>query len=109
MSADHNPEGHYMLTRDPKTGISISGGFNHCICLEGNIFYNPARAKKDALSFFVNPSACNYETACLLQDQNALPDASLESLNGPEYGRQFLHDNGRFFTDYFFSRYRGDD
>ena len=108
-TAEYNPEGHFMLTLDPHTGISISGGFNHCICLEGNTFYDKARAEKDALSFFVDPHACNYETACLLQDLGALPDARLESLKGPEYGRKFLHDNGRFITDYFFSRYRGDD
>ena len=72
-------------------------------------FYDKARAENDALAFFVDPRACNYETACLLHDLDALPDARLESLKGPEYGRQFLHDNGRFIADYFFSRYRGDE
>lgn len=109
LSADYNPEGHYMLTLDPRYGISVSGGFNHCIDLPGNTFYDKSRAEKDALSFFVDPRACNYETACMLQDAGALPDARLESLKGPDYGRQFLHDNGRFITDYFFHRYRGDD
>lgn len=109
LSAAHNPDGHFMLTLDPHYGISISGGFNHCICLPENTFYDKTRAEKDALAFFVDTRACNYETACLLQDIDALPDARLESLKGPDYGRQFLHDNGRFITDYFFSRYRGDD
>lgn len=71
-----------MLTLDPHTGISISGGFNHCICLEGNTFYDKARAEKDALSFFVDPHACNYETACLLQDLGTLLDARLEEPQG---------------------------
>lgn len=108
QSAAYNPEGHFMLTLDSRYGISIIGGFNHCICLPDNTFYDKDRAEKDAISFFVNPSACNYDTACMLQDADALPDARLESIHGPEHGRTFLHENGRFFTDYFFHRYRGD-
>jgi hypothetical protein len=98
-----------MLTLDSKYGISISGGFNHCICLPDNTFYDKERAGNDAVNFFVNPRACNYDTACMLQDADALPDAYLESTRGREHGRAFLHENGRFFTDYFFHRYRGDE
>lgn len=81
----------------------------HKIVGEADIytFYDKARAENDALAFFVDFRACNYETAYLLLDLGALPDARLESLKGPEYGHLFLHDNGRFITDYFFSRYRG--
>lgn len=109
QSAGYNPEGHYMLTLDSKYGISISGGFNHCICLPDNTFYDKERAGNDAVNFFVNPRACNYDTACMLQDADALPDAYLESTRGREHGRAFLHENGWFFTDYFFHRYRGDE
>ena len=108
QSASYNPEGHYMLTLDSRYGISISGGFNHCICLPDNTFYDKILAEDDAVNFFVNPRACNYDTACMLQDAGALPDARLESIHGPEHGRTFLHENGRFLTDYFFHRYRGD-
>lgn len=101
-------DGRYMLTLDSQYGVAISSGFNYCICMPGNEFYDKERARKDAVSFFVNPRACTYDTACLLQDLNLLPDAQLESMRGPEHGRDFLHENGRFFTDYFFHRYRGD-
>ena len=109
QSTSFNPEEHYMLTLDSKYGISISGGFNHCICLPGNTFYDKERAGNDAVNFFVNPCACNYETACMLQDADALPDARLASTQGPEHGHELLHQNGRFLTDYFFHRYRGDE
>ena len=71
----------------------------HKIVGEADIytFYDKARAENDALAFFVDSRACNYETAYLLLDLGALPDARLESLKGPEYGRQFLHDNGRIY------------
>ena len=104
-----NPKSSFLLATDSKTGISIGGGLNYCVSLPENLEYDKSRAEKDAISFFANPDACTYETSCALQEVGALPDARLESIRGPEYGRRFLHENGQFFTDYFFHRYQGDD
>ena len=99
----------YMVLLHPSKGLSIVAGLNHCIFIEGNTFYDPERAAIDSLAFYVSPDACPYETACCLQDKGLLPNAAINSLKGTDYGRAFLHDNGRFITDYFFHRYRGDD
>lgn len=38
-----------------------------------------------------------------------LPDACLNSLQGKEYGKEFIHKNAHFLTDYFYHQYREKD
>ena len=57
-------------------------------------------------ALLLDPNAMSYGAACALIDYNLLPDAKLNSLNGDEYGRQFLHTHAQFITDYLFSKCR---
>ena len=44
-----------------------------------------------------------------LQDEGMLPDAYLNSLQGKEYGQEFIRKNAHFLTDYFHYRCREKD
>jgi len=106
--SDFAPEGQYILTFDSRTGLALSHGFCHCIATDENPWYDKAKADKDAIGMIVEPRATTYEFTCYLLDHDLLPDARLESIHGPEYGRRFVKDNAQFLADYFHHRFRGD-
>lgn len=94
---------HYLLFADPKSGIQIVPNMARCVKLPGNPCYDPAFARKNASNPFFSNEAVSYRLSCRLRDRDLLPDAWMNSVKGEEYGRQFLHRNGDFFADYYFS------
>lgn len=94
------------LVGDLYGGISIIPELAYCIKSDDNPFYDPKNAAQHAHTLLLDPNAISYGAACALIDHNLLPDAKLNSLKGDEYGRQFLHTNAQFITDYLFSKCR---
>ena len=94
------------LVADLKEGIAIIPKLVYCIKSDDNPFYDQKKAAQDAHALLLDPNAISYGAACALIDHNLLPDARLNSLKGEEYGRQFLHNNAQFITDYLFSKSR---
>lgn len=94
------------LVGDLYGGISIIPELAYCIKSDDNPFYDQKKAAQDAHALLLEPNAISYGAACALIDHNLLPDARLNSLKGEEYGRQFLHKNAQFITDYLFSKCR---
>ena len=94
------------LVGDMHGGISIIPELAYCIKSDDNPFYDQKKATQDAHALLLDPNAISYGAACALIDHNLLPDARLNSLKGEEYGRQFLHNNAQFITDYLFSKCR---
>ena len=86
--------------------ISIIPELAYCIKSDDNPFYDQKKAVQHAHALLLDPNAISYGAACALIDHNLLPDAHLNSLKGEEYGRQFLHNNAQFITDYLFSKCR---
>ena len=99
----------YAIYGDPVNGVCISPSDGECIAAPFNKYYKKTSAKKSAMSFYLNTGAVPYRVACLLHDRGYLPDAAINSLNGYEYGRDFLHDNANFFLDYFYHSTREQD
>lgn len=93
----------FIMSADPEMGIISAPKLAACLAMQGNKLYDKVYANKNALQFFVNPDAVSYKLACTVQDMGLVPDAFLNSIQGEEYGRKFLHANGRFITDYFFN------
>ena len=98
-----------MLTASPATGLHIQNKLAECVCSPDNLFYSKAKADQKAHEFIFNPKSIPYELSCALQELNLLPDARINSMQGEEHGRRFLHANARFLTDYFFHRNRTKD
>lgn len=94
------------LVGDIYGGICIIHELAYCIKSDDNPFYDQKKAAQDAHALLLDSNAISYGAACALIDHNLLPDARLNSLKGEEYGRQFLHKNAQFITDYLFSKYR---
>lgn len=94
------------LVGDLYGGISIIPELAYCIKSDDNPFYDHKKAVQHAHALLLDPNAITYGAACALIDHNLLPDARLNSLKGEEYGRQFLHKNAQFITDYLFSKCR---
>ena len=94
------------LVGDLYGGISIIPELAYCIKSDDNPFYDHKKAVQHAHALLLDPNAITYGAACALIDHNLLPDAYLNSLKGEEYGRQFLHKNAQFITDYLFSKCR---
>ncbi len=103
-------DGHgVVLMVSPRTGLYVQTRLCECIKSPDNAFYDAESAAQKAHSFFLSPDVVPYDLSCMLQDKGMLPDAKLVSLKGEEYGRNFLRQNARFLTDYFFHRCREKD
>ena len=98
-----------ILTASPVTGIHIQYQLCECIKSPDNSFYNQEDAEANAFMFVVNPDVIPYELSCVLQDHGMLPDANINSTEGKEHGKAFLHKNAHFLTDYFYNRCREKD
>lgn len=94
------------LVGDLYGGISIIPELAYCIKSDDNPFYDHKKAVQHAHALLLDPNAITYGAACALIDHNLVPDACLNSLKGEAYGRQFLHTNAQFITDYLFSKCR---
>ena len=104
-----NTENGAMLMADPHTGLHIQFKLCECIKSPDNPNYNKEEAEKNAIMFIVNPDIIPYQLSCTLQDEGMLPDAYLNSLQGKEYGQEFIRKNAHFLTDYFHYRCREKD
>ena len=104
-----NTENGAMLMADPHTGLHIQFKLCECIKSPDNPYYNKEEAEKNAIMFIVNPDVIPYQLSCILQDEGMLPDAYLNSLQGKEYGQEFIRKNAHFLTDYFHYRCREKD
>ena len=98
-----------MLMANPHTGLHIQFKLCECIKSPDNPNYNKEEAEKNAIMFIVNPDIIPYQLSCILQDEGILPDAYLNSLQGKEYGQEFIRKNAHFLTDYFHYRCREKD
>ena len=98
-----------MLMANPHTGLHIQFKLCECIKSPDNPNYNKEEAEKNAIMFIVNPDVIPYQLSCILQDEGMLPDAYLNSLQGKEYGQEFIRKNAHFLTDYFHYRCREKD
>ena len=98
-----------MLMANPHTGLHIQFKLCECIKSPDNPNYNKEEAEKNAIMFIVNPDIIPYQLSCILQDEGMLPDAYLNSLQGKEYGQEFIRKNAHFLTDYFHYRCREKD
>lgn len=92
-----------LLFADPQNGIQLVPEIGRCIKRPGNASYDQRYAEKNASLPFFSSEGLSYRLSCRLRDQNLLPDAFMNSIRGVDYGRAFLHRNGDFFTDYYFS------
>ena len=104
-----NTENGAMLMANPHTGLHIQFKLCECIKSPDNSNYNKEEAEKNAIMFIVNPDIIPYQLSCILQDEGMLPDAYLNSLQGKEYGQEFIRKNAHFLTDYFHYRCREKD
>ena len=104
-----NTENGAMLMANPHTGLHIQFKLCECIKSPDNPYYNKEEAEKNAIMFIVNPDVIPYQLSCILQDEGMLPDAYLNSLQGKEYGQEFIRKNAHFLTDYFHYRCREKD
>ena len=104
-----NTENGAMLMANPHTGLHIQFKLCECIKSPDNPNYNKEEAEKNAIMFIVNPDVIPYQLSCILQDEGMLPDAYLNSLQGKEYGQEFIRKNAHFLTDYFHYRCREKD
>lgn len=93
---------------DDEHGLMLMGELARCIASPDNPYYDQAFAETNALNLFVNSDVVSYPVACQLYDKGYLKDASMNSMLGLEYGREFIRHYGQFFLDYFHERYRGD-
>ncbi len=98
-----------MLMANSHTGLHIQFKLCECIKSPDNPYYNKEEAEKNAIMFIVNPDVIPYQLSCILQDEGMLPDAYLNSLQGKEYGQEFIRKNAHFLTDYFHYRCREKD
>jgi len=98
-----------MLMANSHTGLHIQFKLCECIKSPDNPYYNKEEAEKNAIMFIVNPDIIPYQLSCILQDEGMLPDAYLNSLQGKEYGQEFIRKNAHFLTDYFHYRCREKD
>lgn len=104
-----NTENGAILMANPHTGLHIQFKLCECIKSPDNPYYNKEKAEKNAIMFIVNPDVIPYQLSCTLQHEGMLPDAYLNSLQGKEYGKEFMHKNAHFLTDYFHYQCREKD
>lgn len=60
---------------------------------ERNPYYNPDWAKRKAITLLVEPEMVSKEMLHYLLEHRMLPDAQINSLQGPERGRQLIQEN----------------
>lgn len=90
------------LIGDPDNGICISPISARIIFHKSNRFYDWEYADVNAIGAYASSSFFPYKQACILHDDNMLPDARINSLKGEEYGRKFIRQHGAYLIDYFY-------
>lgn len=98
----------FLLFADPKKGIQIVPYLARCVKHPANPCYDKAYAVKNASNPFFSNSSVTYRLSCRLMDRELLPDATMNSVKGSDYGRAFLHRNGEFFAGYYLGGCRED-
>lgn len=92
----------FFLMASPATGLHLQQTCVKCICSPDNPVYDKAEAEMDSFIYLTDSLTIPYELSCMLQDRGMLPDVCAD-------GRDFLKDNARFVTDYFFHKRRDKD
>ena len=84
----------------PEDGIQTLTLDVDCIKDENNPYYNPEKAKKAALGFFI-VKHCSTSLLVEMVKRGMLPDAQTKSLLGDERGKSIIQDNWQFLIEYF--------
>ncbi|MDR0431314.1 MAG: DUF3843 family protein [Tannerellaceae bacterium] len=95
-----------FVTATPEDGILILNHAIECIKDPDNPFYDKKVAEQMAINFFTVPNFYPFNIVCLLIDNNMLPDASLNSIQGKKHGREVLTENLDFFIRYYLGKRR---
>ena len=85
----------------PEDGIQLLNLDVDCIKDEKNPFYNPERAARAALGFFI-VKHCSLSVLLEMQKRGMLADAQTKSVLGKERGKAIIQDNWQFLIEYFF-------
>ncbi len=85
----------YIAPED--SDLCIAMGAAQVIKHPDNPYYDPEKAKEDAIMVF-NPDAVPDVMARYLIDNRLIPDAALNSLQGEEHGRALVQDNLDFLA-----------
>lgn len=88
----------------PQEGTQLIAQDVEAIKDPNNPFYNPERAAKQALSFFI-VKHCNSYMLEELMKRGMLADAQTKSLISEERGKAIIQDNWRFLARYFIREY----
>ncbi len=91
------------LIGDPDNGICISPISARIIFHKSNRLYDWEYADENAIGAYVGSGFFPYKQACILHDDDMLPDARINSLKGEEYGRWFIRKHGAYLIDYFYN------
>ena len=84
----------------PEDGIQTLTFDVDCVKDENNPFYNPGKAKKAALGFFI-VKHCSTSLLAEMMKRGMLADAQTKSLLGDDRGKAIIQDNWRFLIEYF--------
>lgn len=91
----------------PINGIGCCFDESVCICDKENPYYDKEYARNNAHTFYFNNGIVEYRTMCNLHDNNLLPDAQINNIEGDEKkGRDFMRKYGNYIIDYFYSKSR---
>lgn len=71
------------------------------IASNDNPYYDPMEADLLGLCIIMDPDYADYAFTDYLVDNNLLPDAACNSLQGPEHGRELIQSNICFLKEYF--------
>ena len=103
---EQTDDGMVAVMGTPNQGNLIITGHIPAIKHKDNPFYDKEYASKYGQGLLMDPMAIDYSAVCTMIDQGMLADVALNSLRGPEYGRQLLQDNIQFVADYMFAQHR---
>lgn len=92
-----------MLMANPHTGLHIQFKLCECSNLRTTPIIIKRKQEKNAIMFIVTPTL-SLTTELHPARRGRLPDAYLNSLQGKEYGQEFIRKNAHFLTDYFHYR-----
>lgn len=99
-------DGMLAVMATPDQGFLIISLSIPAIKAPDNPYYNENYAKKHAADLLLCSDAIDYAAVCTLLENNYLPDAALNSMQGYEHGRKLLQDNAQFIVDYMFAEHK---
>jgi hypothetical protein len=94
-------ETNILLFADPKNRIMLFPGIAAWIKSPDNKLYNKEEASKSAISILIGNTYTPLSLISHLIENDMLPDAIINSLQGPERGRELVRDNQWFIVRFF--------